>query len=119
MIATTALVTGGAAAGFVIQPESAQAASKRRAPPPTEEKPAEEKNLSALDAKKLANIRRKEALQAQLEKTKEKAKTIREPTQAPIDMFGSRGEAGQTVNKVSEAAPPVQAAVEAFSQVLE
>lgn len=66
-----------AALGMFIQPE----AQAKRKPPPQEEKKveSEEKNLSAYDARILANARRKEAMKAAVEAAKEKAKSIASP----------------------------------------
>ncbi|KAG0557774.1 hypothetical protein M758_11G152200 [Ceratodon purpureus] len=61
--------------GVFVQPE----AQAKRKPPPQEEKKKvepEEKNLSAFDARILANARRKEAMKATVEAAKAKAKSI-------------------------------------------
>ncbi|KAL2630112.1 hypothetical protein R1flu_014798 [Riccia fluitans] len=74
-----------AAATSLLNQEDAEA--KRKPPPPPEEKkPEEDKNLSALDAKKLANARRKEAMKASLEAAKAKAKEAAAPVKAPTTM---------------------------------
>lgn len=67
--------------GVFVQPE----AQAKRKPPPQEEKKKvepEEKNLSAYDARILANARRKEAMKATVEAAKAKAKSIA-PSIAP------------------------------------
>ena len=70
-----AVAAAAAAAAVFVQPE---AQAKRRPPPPEEKKKVEleDKNLSAYDAKILANARRKDALKATVEAAKAKAKSI-------------------------------------------
>jgi len=61
------------ALGVLAQPQAAEA--KRNKPPPPEEKKAEaeDKSLSAYDARLLANARRKEAMKEAMDKLKAKA----------------------------------------------
>ncbi|CAM6091044.1 unnamed protein product [Calypogeia fissa] len=102
MIATMVSLSGATAAGFITQPDSAEAA-KRKPPPPPEEKPAEdEKYLSAYDAKVLASIRRKEALKAQIETQKAKAKIIRQREEPPQDIFGEAPAAESPASETSQ-----------------
>ncbi|OAE29535.1 hypothetical protein AXG93_4486s1060 [Marchantia polymorpha subsp. ruderalis] len=73
-----------AAVGFVNQPD---AQAKRKPPPtPEEKRPEDDPNLSALDAKKLANARRKEAMRAMVEGAKAKAKEVQAVVKAPSSM---------------------------------
>lgn len=105
MIATMASLTGATAPGFITQPDLAEAA-KRKPPPPTEEKDGDDKYLSAYDAKVLANIRRKEALKAQVETQKAKAKAVRQPAQPPLDMFGQAPESRVPESEIPETPVP-------------
>ncbi|KAL3688105.1 hypothetical protein R1sor_014414 [Riccia sorocarpa] len=79
--ATTVL----AASALLNEPD---AEAKRKPPPPPEPKKQEDdRNLGALDAKKLANARRKEAMKAMLESAKAKAKQEpQESVKAPTTM---------------------------------
>lgn len=82
MLATASVAA--AAVGFVNQPD---AQAKRKPPPtPEEKRPEDDPNLSALDAKKLANARRKEAMRAMVEGAKAKAKEVQAVVKAPSSM---------------------------------
>lgn len=82
MLATASVAA--AAVGFVNQPD---AQAKRKPPPtPEEKRPEDDPNLSALDAKKLANARRKEAMRAMVEGAKAKSKEVQAVVKAPSSM---------------------------------
>ncbi|XP_072990490.1 uncharacterized protein [Typha latifolia] len=70
------LVYGLIAAGFgsLWTPENANAAKRRPPPPPTEEK--KDPNMSALQAKVFASIKRKEAMKEAMAKLREKGKPV-------------------------------------------
>ena len=60
--------------GVFVQPEAQ--AKRNKPPPPEETKKEEDKDLSAYDARLLANARRKEAMKAAVEAVKLKAKSV-------------------------------------------
>ncbi|KAJ7557876.1 hypothetical protein O6H91_04G013400 [Diphasiastrum complanatum] len=74
LVATTA--TALAVGVWSDHPKIANAA-RIKAAPAKEKRPEDDKNLSALDAKVLANFRRKEAMKGAVAALKEKAKTAR------------------------------------------
>ncbi|KAF8402395.1 hypothetical protein HHK36_013350 [Tetracentron sinense] len=71
----------GAVIGLSVGNQSANAAKRRPAPPPPEEKEKKDPNVSGVQAKVLASMKRKEAMEEAMAKLRAKGKPINQPSE--------------------------------------